>query len=544
MTWSASEVPVSGAEVAAVGPRLPELRVWGDGASRTLKPAPSVNSGFSEGQEAVFLIDADPQARLFVDDVPLTMTMVDGRAGWRWQPGFYAGEVKAELIDRYGSTTATWRLDVSPAAHKLGSELFTEILDDLRQFDPSFLIGQESAQHNLGALGATEDPFVALARLRQYDRELVRSLRALIQQPRHALRARRDLVRPQSMRRADRQTLRSAIQRPATLATLIQRELTSAHGIASTIVVDVPSVERHLDSPANRCALAMIQALVRRYADVHDRLAIQVEREVPAETSTALRDRWPRWKSFLEERRQAFQEVTSRHPFNRVRRAEVTAAGLNAIAADPVYARFHRLVTESLRSGVEGNDESGLIPISPTWEIYERWCFVEIGRRLRAKFPDWHWARTDLTTLVGQSPGAALIHLHLQPSFTSTNGKPRSGFWSISRQRYPDIVLTFEHGDLRSFVVFDAKYRVSRVAVLDAMSSAHIYQDSLRMGRQRPLWSVLLVPREGGASWLESRDSIVKNKVGVLPLWPAMETSELEWLVSNAIEFMSADQEW
>ena len=32
----------------------------------------------------------------------------------------------------------------------------------------------------------------------------------------------------------------------------------------------------------------------------------------------------------------------------------------------------------------------------------------------------------------------------------------------------------------------DAKYRTSRVAVLDAMASAHIYQDSLRIGACRP----------------------------------------------------------
>jgi hypothetical protein len=71
-------------------------------------------------------------------------------------------------------------------------------------------------------------------------------------------------------------------------------------------------------------------------------------------------------------------------------------------------------------------------------------------------------------------------------------------------------------GDPR-FVVFDAKYRASRANVLDAMSSAHIYQDSLRIGSRRPEASFLLVPCGGGAPWLEDAAFQAEHRVGVLP---------------------------
>jgi hypothetical protein len=64
------------------------------------------------------------------------------------------------------------------------------------------------------------------------------------------------------------------------------------------------------------------------------------------------------------------------------------------------------------------------------------------------------------------------------------------------------------------FAVFDAKYRASRANVLDAMGSAHIYQDSLRIGAERPWASVLLIPAGGGAPWLEESAFHAEHRVG------------------------------
>ena len=87
--------------------------------------------------------------------------------------------------------------------------------------------------------------------------------------------------------------------------------------------------------------------------------------------------------------------------------------------------------------------------------------------------------------------------------------------WSVSKERVPDLVFTIESSDGIRFVVLDAKYRTSRSNVLDAMASAHIYQDSLRIGSRRPGASLLLVPSGGGAHWLEGPQFQSTNHVGV-----------------------------
>lgn len=97
--------------------------------------------------------------------------------------------------------------------------------------------------------------------------------------------------------------------------------------------------------------------------------------------------------------------------------------------------------------------------------------------------------------------------------------------WSISRQRIPDFVLKVECGGQLRFIVLDAKYRASRANVLEAMESAHIYQDSLRIGLRRPEGSLLIVPSSGGVVWLENSAFQEEHRVGIHVLSPGIGTS-------------------
>jgi hypothetical protein len=91
---------------------------------------------------------------------------------------------------------------------------------------------------------------------------------------------------------------------------------------------------------------------------------------------------------------------------------------------------------------------------------------------------------------------------------------------SISNDRIPDLVLKVEDdGEIR-FAVLDAKYRTSRANVLEAMESAHIYQDCLRFKSRRPDASFLLVPSSGGAGWLEDPAFQEEHRVGIHVLSP------------------------
>ena len=52
------------------------------------------------------------------------------------------------------------------------------------------------------------------------------------------------------------------------------------------------------------------------------------------------------------------------------------------------------------------------------------------------------------------------------------------------------------------------------------MTSAHLYHDCLRRGDKRPDFALLLVPRGGGASWLEEPDFQRLERVGVAVFEP------------------------
>ena len=97
--------------------------------------------------------------------------------------------------------------------------------------------------------------------------------------------------------------------------------------------------------------------------------------------------------------------------------------------------------------------------------------------------------------------------------------------WSVSGQRIPDLVLKVERADDLRFMVLDAKYRTSRSNVLDAMESAHIYQDCLRIGSRRPEGSLLIVPAAGGAGWLEDPSFQEEHRVGIHVLSPDSDTT-------------------
>ena len=82
-----------------------------------------------------------------------------GSSCWLWEPGFYAGEVTAELLDEAGHQSALYLLDVAPDASKLGRDVFQTMLDDLWAVDPHLVIGSEPGTTSTGELGVIEDPW-------------------------------------------------------------------------------------------------------------------------------------------------------------------------------------------------------------------------------------------------------------------------------------------------------------------------------------------------------------------------------------------------
>ena len=164
--------------------------------------------------------------------------------------------------------------------------------------------------------------------------------------------------------------------------------------------------------------------------------------------------------------------------------------------------------------------------MSPTWEIYERWCFVQVGKIIQENVSGYDWSvsrkhKSKATAaFTGSKEGNRTIELLLQPRFPAGDQRPSAGFQSISGTREPDVVLTRTDGEAPKWYVLDAKYRTGRSNVLEAMASAHVYRDALRWNERKPESAVLLVPRGGDTPWLEQPDFVAQHRVGVCALVP------------------------
>ena len=556
------EAPANGSELT--------LGVQVVGGRRELEPggprAAEANRGFREFREAVFVGPVGVDCRLFIDDeeIPPVDVGPDGpasggigasgigpdgagpgdpgsdgpaaasRTAWSWTPGFYAGTVRAELLDDAGSALGTWWLDVSPDPAKAGGGLFERMVEEIAEFDESLLIGDEPARRQLGAVGAEANPHILFERLRRRETDLHRAVAAVQREPATVLRPRRQFVAYRQVRRSDLRTLRVAVRQPEACAVL-QREGGArpafAVGAAAQPRFDVPEVERRLDAPVNRCALYLLRALQRRCRDLAERLE-EMENEGTSETRTPLRRRVARRREILDriERRLRFAE--RRSPFRDARRPELTAAGLTAVAAHPLYSRFWRVGWEALRRGASLHDPRDPLPIAPTWEVYERWCFVEVARLLERWLPELSWSaqRKDQSwSRRGRGEDGLEVELWLQKTATSTNGVWRPGLWSVSRECRPDLVLRWRREGRSGFVVLDAKYRTNRKGILDGMAeSAHLYRDALRWGSAAPQASLLLVPDAGAVSWLADEAYVASHGVGAVALRPG--TAPPGWL--------------
>ena len=514
-----------------------ELHALKASAKSDFGPAPEQNREFQELQEVVFHGPQDG-SRLLLDDVPLPLKSEDRPGIWTWKPDFYAGEVEATLQDRTGACRRRWRLDVSPDADKLGRSAFELMLRDIWEYDPALALGTEPARREFGALGehgvlGEQESIIEFLRLRRRAEDIEKSLRALLEDPFRSLRSRRRLLSPHLIRRADRRTARSTLGQPELLVAIGAAKSDDMSRSSHRPLVDVPNVVYHYDNPTNRCLLYALEALMRRSKSLRDNLkSLQARHESvvvkdSSDEESYIMERLPEWLKFLEPFHRKLEAVGRLRPFSEVTKAEVTAAGLNAVAAHPLCARFWRVSWEALRRGVASPEPADWLPLNPTWGIYERWCFLALSRCLNGLLQeDMEWQRSPPSgvpfLLRGESRSGTIVRLHLQRRFGSSKNVPRE-FWSLSRGRYPDIVLDWKRGNKSGFLVFDAKYRIKRDRVLEAMESAHIYNDSLRMNRARAVASVLFTPDETGAPWLETPEFFDEHRCGVLPLHPIRE---------------------
>jgi len=487
-----------------------------------LRPIPASNPGFRELTEVAIFPPPGDSWELRIDDEPIALQ----EGAWRWKPGFYAGEVTAQLLDSGGRLAAEYLLDVAPDQRKLGRERFREMLEEVLDEDPLLVVGDEPASLLSGNQPVTENPLSALlafARIRTYGPRFVRALHEAARQPRMVIRRRRAEEPPNRVRRVDAGSLRSLARGGTAAAPALGPRDAAPRPSARPVRVDVPFAEPHVDGAANRAVVALIHRVERRIRALQARLPLLRTRE--SDTRTSLSPRLPARLAFLERLGLDLLRALRSEPWKAITRPELSAAGLNAIAADPLYARAYQMAWRALRMGAGMELPEDRLWLSPTWELFERWCFVRVSQLLKAMFPALSWERLGPgvhesgaeAAWVGAGSSHA-VHLLLQPEFPSGDQVPRWGFQSISRQRFPDLVVAWARGAERGYFALDAKYRVSRSGVLEGMESAHVYRDSLRWHGARPRFALLLLPATGEAPWLTVPGFHRAQGVGALEL--------------------------
>ncbi|WP_180970737.1 DUF2357 domain-containing protein [Burkholderia sp. WAC0059] len=489
-------------------------------------PADGISTGFVEAQTYVVRI-AGSGAQVLIDDTPLERQ--PARNMFLWSPGFHAGRVVAEVLDDLGQVQGTCSLDVGPSPDKVGHPEFLRMIDEILAFRPELLLGGGSSWSTFGKEDDTTSPEVIYARLRRYAPIALAALQTICSHPLSHLRRVRLTVMPHQARRLDTTTVRE-LARSRFVGQILGLEVTSTDAPSR---INVPHSERTFDNAANRTIAVMVGRLTNQATSLSRRFACAING-----ADDSLTVKIPRRLYVLREFVGALRQLQNSPALRAVTRPEITAAGLNAISAQPNYARAFQLAWKALQTGILGDAHSDPLPISPTWEVFERWCFLRVWKLLEVLSPSagWRVYANDSDTVglrVGGKVADSAIAIHLQPTFPAWDQPSRSGFKSLSRLREPDIVLTSESSRGQRFLVLDAKYRASRPNILDAMQSAHIYRDSLRWYNERPWGSYLLLPRQGGAPWLAEGAFHAEFKVGTFELAPDGDAPQLKKLLAD-----------
>lgn len=432
--------------------------------------------------------------KLFVDDVAVPWL----EHGFVWQAGFFAGQVSAVFVEPDGKERTVW-LDVGPAPGKLSGEDFAEMVEAIRRFDSKLLLGTSAATATFGRTGLdgrlTE--YVRLSRLLQYGQRFLDAIRKVVESPHEALASKLDELPLSRVRRLSASALRD--RHLVALALGYAPPDVDVNALRIRAYAPVISV----DTPANRALLA----LLKRFAATVRQMALAVETMKLGSDAAEEEPRQARRLEVLRSLQHGANTLLRRAPFSTVTRAETSSAGLTQVSALPVYAAAYRWGAASMSAEIGDKARADALHISPSWGVYETWCYVKVvelvGQFVPSLRPASSVVATADLTLAGKLRDDTLVEVLLQPTFPAVDVANSRLASSLSRERRPDIAIACCRADTWHYLLLDAKYRGGRSNVLEAMASAHIYHDSLRVDNVRPELALLLLPGSAAVPHLD-----------------------------------------
>ncbi len=473
----------------------------------------SVVAGLRECTMFAFVLHGATGAQVVIDDVACH-PQAGGR--YEWTPTFIAGQVDV-LVSMPGGADCVFHLDVGADMSKVAAEHYDEMVEDIRRYRAALLLDSTAASKQFGA-GASAGKFnalVRLARLLQHGPVFLRHMEHISRQPHQVL---RPITRAIPLDRARR--LAPAALRDPRIVQFANDPDAHADSL-DALWLTTSCVAPTADSPSNRAMKALMLRMAAQISSLASTVRLGGLGGLGGDREERERRR-PHREQRLRQLQARIERVLRLEPWCSVSRPETSAASLVQISAQPEYSRAYRNGMQALRLGVDGSDMRDRLPVRPTWGIYEAWCFVTLLAALSksaGNIPQHLGGqgvvRADESfelTLHG-----AKLEIHFQAGFPfSRTGSAGQRGWSLSRRRYPDIIVVLRRGSESEFIVLDAKYRRKRSNVIEAMESAHIYHDSLRVGKSKPVFCALLLPAEPGVQMLDTPAFLAEHGVGTI----------------------------
>lgn len=476
----------------------------------------TVVEGLREDTNYLLALSGTGTQRIFVDDEELPRTF---KQEFPWRPALYAGSVSVQVLEPSGELHC-YTLDVSPNPKKSGEAHFAEMVECIRTFDASLLIGESAATRNFGREHAGEYAKqtlandIALSRLRQHGPSFLQAVEAIARLPHRSLVAEMAVLPLSRIRKLHPSALRD--RRVAEIARGTSRLDGNFHAIQLRSHTSAPT----FDTPANRAILSLLKRFCARAGYLREQVrTLKLGSDIQFQAS-----RIERRLEVLDALEMRANRLLRRAPFTEVTKSETSAASLTQIAALPLYSKAHRSGIGALAAGLEGDNTADRLHVPPSWGIYEIWCYLNVVELVRAMVPTVEFCQVPSTAASAKLaygatlPDGSMLEILFQATFRA--GQPASKHrcaWSISGEREPDVVLVHHQAENARAMILDAKWRTGRSNVLDAMASAHIYHDALRVGASaRPSPCLLLLPGDTSVEALEDSNFILRHEVGAI----------------------------
>ena len=431
-------------------------------------------------------------ADLLIDDQPLEALRASAEtaARWRWQPGFHAGRVEAELR-LPGNNPRRFEIVTDPDLRKLTRDDFDAMVREILE-DTFALFALSSFRTSVARGAGTRPP--ALARLefiRSRIDELEDVVAAIVRSPRRMLTAEETVLPWHRATRATGPEILKSFRSGRVLAEQgkSSRLPEALHGLLPERI-RVRQRRSTLDLPEHcqmGACLRSWSAWLGAVAGILASGAGSSDGEIRRELSG--------WALRCRRLSRRVDQLAKAEPFADAAEAPARLMLSSVFRNDPAYRRFFRL-WQDMNLGIAAVFGEFLnMPLSRTFELYELWCFLRLVRAGTEEFGPAGVTVDDLfvsDAAGGLTFAAGAVMVQVGAGWKLCFQKQYREFWiepdrrgSFSRTMTPDVVAMREAEKTRGapdeparLIILDAKYRISD-GLNDALNSIHTYRDAL-----------------------------------------------------------------